>query len=68
MSHKAKVLRNRGSMASFFMHTGVQMKKVSMKKVSKLTDICGILLVHKCMRKGGEDYDRVSGSNGCHKR
>ncbi len=33
MSHKAKVLRNRGSMASFFMHTGVQMKYVS-----KLTD------------------------------
>jgi|InofroStandDraft_1065614.scaffolds.fasta_scaffold49170_2 hypothetical protein len=33
MSHKAKVLGNRDSMASFFMHTGVQMKYVS-----KLTD------------------------------
>ncbi len=57
MSHKAKVLGNRDSMASFFMHTGVQMKYA-----------CWIMLVHKCMKKGGEDYDRVSGSNGCHKR
>ncbi len=57
MSHKAKVLGNRDSMASFFMHTGVQMKYARW-----------IMLVHKCMKKGGEYYDRVSGSNGCHKR